>query len=84
MSTRTVKQGVRHRRSGRGSPALMLLLLLFLCQVSLGAEYTVRYEPAPGASRVQLHGTSNLHDWTIKGTVIQGYVDVNETWIPWT
>jgi hypothetical protein len=77
MSTDTVKQGVWRWRGGRGSPAL--ILLLFLCQVSLGAEYTVRYEPAPGASRVQLNGTSNLHDWTIKGTVIQGYVDVNET-----
>lgn len=77
MSTETVKQGVWHGRGGRVSPAF--LLLLFLCQASLGAEYTVRYEPAPGESRVQLLGTSNLHDWTIKGTVIQGYVDVNET-----
>lgn len=77
MATETVKHGVRHGRGGRGG--LALLLLLFLCRVSLGAEYTVRYEPAPGESRVQLLGTSNLHDWTIKGTVIEGYVDVNET-----
>lgn len=77
MSTETVKQGVWHGRGGRVSPACLLLLLF--CQASLGAEYTVRYEPAPGESRVQLLGTSNLHDWTIKGSVIQGYVDVNET-----
>jgi hypothetical protein len=77
MSTNTVRQDLLHGRSRRGS--LTLLLLLFLCQVSLGAEYTVRYEPVPGESRVQLLGTSNLHDWTIKGAVIEGYVDVNET-----
>ncbi len=77
MSMETVKQGVRQGRRGRGIPAL--ILLLFLWQVSLGAEYAVRYEPAPGESRVQLLGTSNLHDWTIKGTVIEGFVDVNET-----
>ena len=73
MSTRTIE------RACRGGSALLLLLLLCLCPAARGAEYTVRYEPAPGASRVQLLGTSNLHDWTIKGTVIEGYVDVNET-----
>jgi hypothetical protein len=77
MARETVKRGIRHGRGGRGSLALLLLLLL--CQLSLGVEYTVRYEPAPGESRVELLGTSNLHDWTMDGTVIEGYVDVNET-----
>jgi hypothetical protein len=73
----TVKHGILHGPRGRGTPAL--ILLLFLWAAALGAEYTVRYEPLPGESSVQLLGTSNLHDWTIKGSVIQGYVDVNET-----
>jgi hypothetical protein len=77
MAMETVKRGIRHGRGGRVSPAL--IFLLFLCPAALSAEYTVRYEPAPGESTVQLLGTSNLHDWTIKGTVIEGYVDVNET-----
>ncbi len=77
MSGKTVKQGLRHGASSRVRP--LLLLVLGFCPAVLGAEYTVRYEPAPGESQVQLLGTSNLHDWTIKGTVIEGYVDVNET-----
>ncbi len=76
MLAKTVKQGARHGPGGRVS---LLLFLLWFCPAALGAEYTVRYEPAPGESAVQLLGTSNLHDWTIKGTVIEGYVDVNET-----
>jgi len=79
MATETVKHGIGHVRGGCGSAALLLLLLVSLCPASRGAEYTVRYEPVPGESQVQLLGTSNLHDWTIKGTMIEGYVDVNET-----
>ncbi|MCL5281182.1 MAG: YceI family protein [Planctomycetes bacterium] len=79
MATGAVKHGILQGSRGRGSPVFLLLLLLSLGQASLGAEYTVHYEPAPGESTVELLGTSNLHDWTIKGTVIEGYVDVNET-----
>jgi hypothetical protein len=58
---------------------LTVIILLLLCRERLFAEYTARYEPAPGESHVQIDGTSNLHDWSIKGTVIDGYIDVNET-----
>jgi hypothetical protein len=62
-----------------GVRSLTVIILLFFCRERLFAEYTARYEPAPGESHVQIDGTSNLHDWSIKGTVIQGYIDVNET-----
>lgn len=62
-----------------GVRSLTVIILLPLCRERLLAEYTARYEPAPGESHVQIDGTSNLHDWSIKGTVIDGYVDVNET-----
>jgi hypothetical protein len=77
MSNRTSKNvGFSQFPWGRG---LTAVILLFVCQVQLFAEYTARYEPAPGESHVQIDGTSNLHDWSIKGTVIDGYIDVNET-----
>jgi hypothetical protein len=78
MATETVKRSVRHGPSGRGGLAFLLLLGLSLGPAALGAEYTVRFEPAPGESPIQIDGTSNLHNWTIQGTVIQGYIDVNE------
>ena len=54
-------------------------ILLLLCQTILFAEYKAHYEPSPGESHVKIDGTSNIHDWTIKGSVIDGYIDVNET-----
>jgi hypothetical protein len=74
MATDTIRRSVGQVRSGRVG-----LLLLVLAPAALGTEYTVRYEPAPADSQVRINGTSNLHDWEIAGTVIQGYVDVNET-----
>jgi hypothetical protein len=80
MARETVTRGVGHGPSGRGGLAFLLLLPLSLGQAALGAEDTVRFGPATGESPIQIDGTSNLHDWTIKGTVIQGYIDVNETY----
>jgi hypothetical protein len=62
-----------------GVRSLTVIILLLLCRERLFAEYTARYEPAPGESHVEIDGTSNLHDWSIKGTLIEGYIDVNET-----
>jgi hypothetical protein len=77
MSIKTLKN-VRFSRF-IGVRVLTVIILLLLCRERLFAEYTARYEPAPGESHVQIDGTSNLHDWSIKGTVIDGYIDVNET-----
>jgi polyisoprenoid-binding protein YceI len=78
MTTDTIKYNIRPGRGGPGRWVSPLLLLL--CPLALGAESTVRFEPAPGQSPIQIDGTSNLHNWTIKGTVIQGYIDANETY----
>jgi polyisoprenoid-binding protein YceI len=53
-----------------------------LCLVLLGALATVRAEDAikyvgkPG-SEVKIDGTSNIHDWTVKGQIISGSMEVS-------
>ncbi|MCX7723474.1 MAG: YceI family protein [Verrucomicrobiae bacterium] len=37
----------------------------------------VRYNSQPG-SLVQIDGTSNIHDWTVKGGVIRGFIEADE------
>lgn len=41
---------------------------------SLGRR--VRYDSQPG-SLVQIDGTSNIHDWTVKGGVIKGFIEAD-------
>ncbi len=36
----------------------------------------VRYDSQPG-SLVQIDGTSNIHDWTVKGGVIKGFIEAD-------
>lgn len=36
----------------------------------------IRYESQPG-SLVQIDGTSNIHDWTVKGGVIKGFIEAD-------
>lgn len=36
----------------------------------------VRYDSQPG-SLVQIDGTSNIHDWTVKGGVIRGFIEAD-------
>ncbi|MEJ2702809.1 MAG: YceI family protein [Sedimentisphaerales bacterium] len=68
---------IQHSASFRS--ILTIIVFVSLCQTPLLAEYGVHYEPTPAESHVQIDGTSNLHEWAIKGTVIEGYIDVNET-----
>jgi hypothetical protein len=37
---------------------------------------TVRYESQPG-SLVQIDGTSTIHDWTVKGGIIKGFIEAD-------
>jgi hypothetical protein len=47
-----------------------VLLLVFLAALSLGAN---RYENATGnGCVVYVHGTSTLHDWTVRGRTVKG------------
>jgi polyisoprenoid-binding protein YceI len=50
-------------------------LVLCLAAVSLRAE-NVKYTAQPG-SEVKIDGTSNIHDWTVKGQIISGFMEVS-------
>jgi hypothetical protein len=78
MSIETVRNLKLLYSAARRSGLTVMVLLLFN-RAALCIEYTARYEPSPGESKVRIDGTSNIHDWSIKGTVIDGYIDVNET-----
>ncbi len=51
------------------------LLLLQINPINAGAE-TVRYQAKPG-SKVTIDGTSTIHDWTVEGQIIGGYMEVD-------
>lgn len=53
------------------SKSLVAALLLFGV-VSLSAQ--VRYQATPG-SKVKIDGTSTVHDWTVEGGIIGGFVE---------
>lgn len=54
----------------------LLSLTLTLALSSARAEDAIKYAARPG-SNVRIDGTSNIHDWTVKGQIIQGYMEVN-------
>jgi polyisoprenoid-binding protein YceI len=51
-------------------------LAVFLAAGSLRAADMVKYESKPG-SEVKIDGTSNIHDWTVKGQIISGFIEVS-------
>jgi polyisoprenoid-binding protein YceI len=51
-------------------PALFAGALL-----SRAADTTVHYQTQPGGTVVRIEGTSTVHEWAMKGTVIGGSVD---------
>lgn len=53
-----------------------LALAVFLAAGSLRAADTVKYLAQPG-SEVKFDGTSNIHDWTVKGQIISGSIEVS-------
>src|SRR5688500_7311444 len=50
-------------------------LLAVSCGV--GADVVKRFEAQPG-SKVQIDGTSTIHDWTVRGPIIGGYLELDE------
>src|SRR5690349_11610575 len=46
--------------------------LLFSAALTLKAD-TVRYQASPG-SKLKLEGTSTVHDWTVEGGIMGGYI----------
>jgi len=43
---------------------------------SMGAQTTVRYVSQPGSS-VKIDGTSSIHDWTVEGKIIKGFMEAD-------
>ena len=48
--------------------------ILFMATVR--AEDYVRYKASPLGSSVHLDGSANIHDWTMDGTIIGGWLDL--------
>jgi polyisoprenoid-binding protein YceI len=58
------------------SSRMALSLAVFVAVGSLRAADLVKYSGKPG-SEVKVDGTSNIHDWTVKGQIISGYMEVS-------
>jgi polyisoprenoid-binding protein YceI len=54
----------------------VLGVALLLAALPLRAADTVKYVAQPG-SEVKIDGTSNIHDWTVKGQIISGFMEVS-------
>ena len=52
------------------------LLALLTSAVSLPAQDLVRYDAQPG-SKVKFDGTSTVHDWTVEGAIIGGFLELD-------
>jgi polyisoprenoid-binding protein YceI len=46
-----------------------------LLALNAGAE-TIRYQASPG-SKVKLDGTSTIHDWTVEGGILGGFIEMD-------
>jgi polyisoprenoid-binding protein YceI len=59
-------------------PAKTFLAAAVLClfvSVSMAADL-IRFDAQPG-SKVKLEGTSTVHDWTMEGNIIAGYLELD-------
>lgn len=66
---------MHHLRVAGSIPGL-LLILAFSTQA---AEGWTRYNAQPTGSKVKIEGTSTIHDWTMEGKIIAGYVELDPT-----
>jgi hypothetical protein len=53
----------------------LALTIGVLFALSASAE-TIRYQASPG-SKVKLDGTSTIHDWTVEGGILGGYIEMD-------
>src|SRR6267142_5336890 len=53
-------------------------LLMLAASVQAAEEWT-RYNAQPTGSKVKIEGTSTIHDWTMEGQIIGGYVELDPT-----
>lgn len=54
----------------------MLGLVLMALAISTTAQTWVRYQGQPRGSKLKLEGTSTLHDWTVEGKLIAGFMEL--------
>jgi polyisoprenoid-binding protein YceI len=54
-----------------------VILGLFLTANALLGADSVRYQGVPRGSSVKIDGTSTVHDWTVEGKLIGGFMDVD-------
>jgi len=45
--------------------------------ISLSAQTFTRYDAQPAGSKVKLAGDSSLHEWTMEGTIIGGFLEID-------
>ena len=60
----------------RSSVIFTTMGCLLALAVSARAEELVRYKAKPLGSLVRIEGSANVHDWTMEGTLISGYLEV--------
>jgi len=56
--------------------AFTTTLLLVAASIQAAENWT-RYAAQPSGSKVKIEGTSTLHDWTMEGSIIGGYVELD-------
>jgi hypothetical protein len=56
--------------------AVIAAALLLLSPCHAHAQQMTRYKASPIGSKVRIDGTSNIHDWTMDGQIIAGYIDI--------
>lgn len=54
------------------------LALLAALTAAAHAEALVRYQALPNKSKVKIAGSSTIHDWTMEGPIIAGFLEVPE------
>ena len=62
-----------HLRIARFISSLSLILAFSI----QAAENWTRYNAQPTGSKVKIEGTANIHDWTMEGKIIAGYVELD-------
>jgi hypothetical protein len=63
------------KSTARNLSAIVVASLLLLLATSARAEDGVRYHASPIGSKVRIEGSSNIHDWTMDGQIIAGYLE---------
>lgn len=65
----------RAKSTARNLSFLYTAACLLLLATPARAEDGVRYRASPIGSKVRIDGSSNIHDWTMDGQIIAGYLE---------